>query len=174
MHGGYRGFGRFQKYTEGQIKALENILRKWKSKYPNIPQKLTYDNFKDLFPKTNKTSDNALAKFPGLYTHNSYRTDKLDIFPQKELLEMLMGLDGESTTTTTSSSTFTYYPQFAKVTEEVNNKEVKVTIEYDDGTNIGTAVGEAVASSRDYRKIAIAKSSATLKAKGYLANIFNN
>ena len=87
---------------------------------------------------------------------------------------MLMGLDGESTTTTTSSSTFTYYSQFAKVTEEVNNKEVKVTIKYDDGTNIGTAVGEAVASSRDYRKIAIAKSSATLKAKGYLANIFNN
>ena len=175
MHGGYRGFSSFQKYTKGQIKSLKNILRGWKSKYPQIPQKLTYDNFRDLFPETNETSKKALAKEKGLYTHNSYRTDKLDIFPQKELLEMLMGLDGESTTTTSSSSsTFKFYSQFAKVTEEVNNKEVKVTIEYDDGTNIGTAVGEAVASSRDYRKIAIAKSSATLKAKGYLANLFNN
>ena len=60
------------------------------------------------------------------------------------------------------------------MTEEVNDKEVKVTIEYDDGTNIGTAVGEAVASSRDYRKIDLAEAEATLKAKGELANIFNN
>jgi N-acetyl-anhydromuramyl-L-alanine amidase AmpD len=178
--GGYRGYVRFQKYTDGQIKSLETILRGWKNSYPSIPLKLTPENYKEMFPNTKTNgeydiSKNASGQVPGLYTHNSYRPDKVDIFPQKELLEMLMGLDGESTTTTSSStSTFTYYPQFAKVTEEVNGKEVKVTIEYDDGKNIGTAVGRATSRSTSRSNINIAKSSASLQAKGDLANQFNS
>ena len=178
--GGYRGYVRFQKYTDGQIKSLETILRGWKNSYPSIPLKLTPENYKEMFPNTKTNgeydiSKNASGQVPGLYTHNSYRPDKVDIFPQKELLEMLMGLDGESTTTTSpSTSTFTYYPQFAKVTEEVNGKEVKVTIEYDDGKNIGTAVGRATSRSTSRKNIDIAKSSASLQAKGDLANQFNS
>jgi hypothetical protein len=178
--GGYRGYVRFQKYTDGQIKSLETILRGWKNSYPSIPLKLTPENYKEMFPNTKTNgeydiSKNASGQVPGLYTHNSYRPDKVDIFPQKELLEMLMGLDGESTTTTSSStSTFTYYPQFAKVTEEVNGKEVKVTIEYDDGKNIGTAVGRATSRSTSRSNINTAKSSASLQAKGDLANQFNS
>ena len=178
--GGYRGYVRFQKYTDGQIKSLETILRGWKNSYPSIPLKLTPENYKEMFPNTKTNgeydiSKNASGQVPGLYTHNSYRPDKVDIFPQKELLEMLMGLDGESTTTTSSSSsTFKFYSQFAKVTEEVNGKEVKVTIEYDDGKNIGTAVGRATSRSTSRSNINIAKSSASLQAKGDLANQFNS
>ena len=180
--GGYRGYVRFQKYTDGQIKSLETILRGWKNSYPSIPLKLTPENYKEMFPNTKTNgeydiSKNASGQVPGLYTHNSYRPDKVDIFPQKELLEMLMGLDGESTTTTSSSSsssTFTYYSKFAKVTEEVNGREVKVTIEYDDGKNIGTAVGRATSRSTSRKNIDIAKSSASLQAKGDLANQFNS
>jgi inosine/xanthosine triphosphate pyrophosphatase family protein len=32
----------------------------------------------------------AMDGQPGIYTHCSYRTDKSDILPQKEILEMLM------------------------------------------------------------------------------------
>ena len=176
--GGYRGYVRFQKYTDGQIKSLEKILRGWKNSYPSIPLKLTPESYKEMFPNTKTNgeydiSKNASGQVPGLYTHNSYRPDKVDIFPQKELLEMLMGLDGESTTTT-STSPFTYYPQFASTYFEVNGKEVTIEIEYDDGKFQGTGIGISTAISTTRKNIDIAKSSASLQAKGDLANQFNS
>jgi hypothetical protein len=35
----------------------------------------------------------ALTGQPGVYTHNSVRYDKADIFPQPELIEMWKGLN---------------------------------------------------------------------------------
>ena len=176
--GGYRGYVKFQKYTDDQIKSLEKILRGWKNSYPSIPLKLTPESYKEMFPNTKtkgeyNISKNASGQVPGLYTHNSYRPDKVDIFPQKELLEMLMGLDGESTTTT-SSSTFKFYSQFASTYFEVNGKEVTIEIEYDDGKFQGTGIGISTASSTSTKNIDIAKSSARLKAIGELENQFKN
>ena len=176
--GGYRGYVKFQKYTDDQIKSLEKILRGWKNSYPSIPLKLTPESYKEMFPNTKTNgeydiSKNASGQVPGLYTHNSYRPDKVDIFPQKELLEMLMGLDGESTTTT-SSSTFKFYSQFASTYFEVNGKEVTIEIEYDDGKFQGTGIGISTASSTSRKDIDIAKSSARLKAIGELENQFKN
>ena len=176
--GGYRGYVKFQKYTDDQIKSLEKILRGWKNSYPSIPLKLTPESYKEMFPNTKtkgeyNISKNASGQVPGLYTHNSYRPDKVDIFPQKELLEMLMGLDGESTTTT-SSSTFKFYSQFASTYFEVNGKEVTIEIEYDDGKFQGTGIGISTASSTSRKDIDIAKSSARLKAIGELENQFKN
>ena len=50
-----------------------------------------------IFPNTTneyvgnyfQTSDAALRGVPGIYTHNSYRTDKIDAIPQRELLLLL-------------------------------------------------------------------------------------
>jgi len=56
-----------------------------------IPVYLNKDNYKSLFPPKNKKDfGGAMDGKPGIYTHNSYRTDKLDVLPQKEVLQMLM------------------------------------------------------------------------------------
>ena len=174
MHGGYKGYGRFQKYTPSQIQSLKTILEGWKSKY-NIPIKLTYDNFRDLFPTKGTTSKNALGEITGLYTHNSYRTDKVDIFPQKELLEMLMGLDGGTTTTTTSSrSQFVLQNKFLTEKIVVNNRTVSAYITYDDGKRIENAAGQVDARSSSSRDISIAKAKAILEAKDELIRKLNS
>ena len=182
--GGYRGYARFQKYTDDQIKSLEKILRGWKNSYPSIPLKLTPESYKEMFPNTKTNgeydiSKNASGQVPGLYTHNSYRPDKVDIFPQKELLEMLMGLDGESTTTTSSSSSnFTFLAQYTTKSENIEGDLVTVTINYNDGTNIGTGVGIVSISGTDARtasdKKRKARQLADSQALTELRNQFNN
>jgi hypothetical protein len=82
----YRGFQYFQKYTDGQIKALETLFIQWKQKYPDINWTFNYD---EMFPPSNKTSSLAESGTSGVYSHNSVRTDKIDIFPQKEMVDML-------------------------------------------------------------------------------------
>jgi len=135
-----------------------------------------------MFPNTKTNgeydiSKNASGQVPGLYTHNSYRPDKVDIFPQKELLEMLMGLDGESTTTT-SSSNFTFLAQYTTKSENIEGDLITVTINYNDGTNIGTGVGIVSISGTDARtasdKKRIARQLADSQARQELINIFNS
>ena len=86
MTEGYRGYNYFQSYTLDQLKALWVVLSKWKNK---IDLSVQYRNFNDVFPPSTKTSFTAFQGTPGIYTHNSYRRDKIDVMPQKELLEML-------------------------------------------------------------------------------------
>ena len=54
------------------------------SKY-GIPYTFNYDELFTL----NKV---PLTGKPGIYTHNSVRTDKFDVFPQKELIDMLKSI----------------------------------------------------------------------------------
>ena len=88
MTEGYRGKNYFQSYTVAQLKELNSILKNWNSTY-NINIKVDRYNFNDVFTGSNKLSNKAISMHAGIYTHNSYRTDKIDVFPQKELLEML-------------------------------------------------------------------------------------
>lgn len=79
----HRGFKYYHNYTDAQIISLEKILRYWGSKY-NIP--LTYnDDIWDICPR-------ALRGEAGIYTHNSVRYDKVDIYPHPKLIEMLKSL----------------------------------------------------------------------------------
>jgi len=80
----YRGFKYFQKYTPKQIDAVEKLLRYWNKIY-NIP--LTYKE-KEMW----ELSKDAHNKVPGVYTHNSYRLDKSDIFPDPAMINMLKSL----------------------------------------------------------------------------------
>ena len=80
---------RFQKYTPEQISTVKSLIIDLKTKF-NIPVYLNKTNYKELFPKANRKSNMAMEGQPGIYTHCSYRTDKSDILPQKEILEMLM------------------------------------------------------------------------------------
>lgn len=77
----YRGFKGFEKYTEKQIESLKFLL-KYLNKEHGIP--FTVPTF-DI-------EDNALKGKPGIYSHTSYRTDKSDCYPDKDLIELLNSL----------------------------------------------------------------------------------
>ena len=83
----YKGYKYFEKYSDAQINVVKGKLQELMSKY-SIPFKYDYD---ELFG-TGTVSIAALSGKKGVYTHNSVRTDKSDVFPQKELIEMLKSI----------------------------------------------------------------------------------
>ena len=85
----YKGYDWYQKYTNFSIEATRNVCLNWMSKH-NIKFHYDYDC---LFPNsTPKCFPDPGSSGNGIYTHNSVRTDKSDIFPQKEMVEMLKGI----------------------------------------------------------------------------------
>ena len=83
----YKGYRYFEKYSNAQINVVKGKLQELMGKY-NIPFKYNYD---ELFKEGN-LSTAALSGEKGIYTHNSVRTNKSDVFPQKELIEMLKSI----------------------------------------------------------------------------------
>lgn len=79
----FKGYKFFHAYTDGQIQAVKELLQLWNQRF-NIP--LTYNP--DIFD----ISVRALRGEPGVYTHNSVRTDKVDISPQPKMIAMLESL----------------------------------------------------------------------------------
>lgn len=79
----YKGHKYYHRYTDAQIESVKNLLLYWNEVY-NIP--LTYDErMWDVW-------EDAYKNVPGVYTHNSVRPDKSDVFPQPELIAMLKSL----------------------------------------------------------------------------------
>lgn len=79
----FKGYKHYHSYTPAQIEAVKELLQLWKTRY-NIP--LTYNE--DIWQVTKR----ALRGEPGVFTHNSVRADKVDVFPQPELIAMLKTL----------------------------------------------------------------------------------
>ena len=79
----HRGYKYYHNYTDAQIQSVKELLITWKEKY-NIP--LTYNE--DIFGITKR----ALEGKPGVYTHNSVRPDKVDVYPHPKLVTMLKSL----------------------------------------------------------------------------------
>jgi N-acetyl-anhydromuramyl-L-alanine amidase AmpD len=80
----FRGFTFFHAYTDAQIVALRDLLIYLCDKF-NIPK--TYNE--DMWD----ISKNALSGTPGIWTHVSYRKDKVDVSPQPKLIAMLKTLE---------------------------------------------------------------------------------
>ena len=83
----YKGYKYFEKYSNAQINVVKGKLQELMNKY-SIPFKYDYD----VLFGTGTVSRAALSGEKGVYTHNSIRTDKSDVFPQKELIEMLKSI----------------------------------------------------------------------------------
>lgn len=79
----HRGYKYYHAYTDAQIVAVKELLILWRDKY-NIPIGYNPDIF-DICPR-------ALRAEKGVFTHNSVRTDKVDISPQPKMIEMLKSL----------------------------------------------------------------------------------
>ena len=80
---GYRGYKYFARYSDKQIASLRRLLIYWCNRY-DIPT--DYD--KDIWD----VNVRALSGEKGIFTHTSFRDDKSDLHPQKELIEMLKNL----------------------------------------------------------------------------------
>jgi N-acetyl-anhydromuramyl-L-alanine amidase AmpD len=80
---GFKGFYGFEKYTDAQIDAVKKLLIFWNEKY-GIP--LDYNE--GMWAISNV----ALSGKAGVWTHVSFREDKSDCHPQKELIDMLKSL----------------------------------------------------------------------------------
>ena len=81
---GFKGNKYYHRYTDAQIIAVEKLLRYWNQVY-GIPLDYREQDMWDL-------SLNAHKKVSGVYTHNSFRSDKSDIHPQPEMITMLKSL----------------------------------------------------------------------------------
>ena len=79
----YKGFKLWHKYTDEQINSVKDLLLLWGEKY-GID--LTYNE--DIWGVTKR----ALKGEEGVYTHNSVRPDKADVYPCPRLIEMLKSL----------------------------------------------------------------------------------
>lgn len=80
----FKGFKYFHNYTDAQIESTKQLLMYWKRIW-EIPITYKGDQIFDLY-------DRALAGEPGVYTHNSVRRDKVDIYPHPKMIQMLKSL----------------------------------------------------------------------------------
>lgn len=77
----YRGHQFWQGYSEAQIQSVCELLELWKQRYGI--------DIKYLPEQMWEVNQKALQGHNGLYTHNSVRPDKADIFPDPNLIKEL-------------------------------------------------------------------------------------
>lgn len=79
----FKGYQYWQHYTIPQIDSIVQLLKLWNTRY-GIP--LTYND--DIWDVTSR----AFKGEAGVYTHNSVRRDKADVYPHPLLIEALKSL----------------------------------------------------------------------------------
>ena len=79
----FKGHVLWYKYTDEQIESLRQLVDYLCETY-NIPREYRSEIF-DI-------DKNAFNDIPGIYTHNSVRKDKSDIYPCPRMIEMLKNL----------------------------------------------------------------------------------
>ena len=79
----FKGQKYFQSYTDEQINAVCELLKLWETKY-----KIDISYKDDIWDVTKR----ALSGENGVFTHNSVRSDKSDVFPCPRLIEALKSL----------------------------------------------------------------------------------
>jgi N-acetyl-anhydromuramyl-L-alanine amidase AmpD len=73
----------FHNYTDAQIESVRQLLVLWNQRY-GIPLKYN----EDIWTVTQR----ALRGEAGVFTHNSVRADKIDIYPHPKIIQMLKSL----------------------------------------------------------------------------------
>lgn len=76
----YKNHRFFHNYTDAQIESVRQLLVLWKSRYG-----INVNYNEDIWDICSR----ALRGEPGVYTHNSVRRDKIDIYPHPKIIQML-------------------------------------------------------------------------------------
>jgi N-acetyl-anhydromuramyl-L-alanine amidase AmpD len=79
----FKGYKYFHDYTDAQIASVKELLLLW-NKTRGIP----LDYKEDIWNITPR----AFKGESGIFTHNSVRKDKVDVYPNPKLIEMLKSL----------------------------------------------------------------------------------
>jgi N-acetyl-anhydromuramyl-L-alanine amidase AmpD len=87
----FRGYQYWHKYTDEQIESLEHVLRMLSKKYSidlskGLSERLLKMSPADAFEYS---KDATAGKITGVLSHTNVRKDKTDVFPQKNLVDML-------------------------------------------------------------------------------------
>jgi hypothetical protein len=80
----FKGFKFFHNYTDAQIESVRQLLVYWNGIW-EIPIEYKGDQIFNLDIR-------ALSGESGVYTHNSVRRDKVDIYPHPKMIQMLKSL----------------------------------------------------------------------------------
>ena len=81
----YKGFVHYERYTNAQLASLKLLLQDLAVKYNiNIRRQIDFNWF--------NIQNDALEGKPGIWTHTNVRSDKFDLSPQPELIEMINSL----------------------------------------------------------------------------------
>lgn len=83
----FRGYQFYERYTDEQIESVRLTMLEMVEKGFVIKDALNYGS--DIWD----VSLRALSGHPGIFSHVSYRSDKSDAHPQKQLIEMLEGIN---------------------------------------------------------------------------------
>jgi N-acetyl-anhydromuramyl-L-alanine amidase AmpD len=79
----FKGYKYYHNYTDAQIESTRQLLKLWESRY-GINIKYNEDIW-DLCKR-------AISGENGVFTHNSVRKDKSDVYPHPKLISMLKSL----------------------------------------------------------------------------------
>lgn len=83
-------------YLPAQLDSCKKVIQQWSIRWGIPVSWKGKSSFDDLFPGWDTgaiiTTDKPKNKVPGLYTHSSCRTGKLDVMPTKLMVEMLKSL----------------------------------------------------------------------------------
>jgi hypothetical protein len=83
----FRGYTYYHAYTDKQIASVKELILYLKSKFSTIPLKspLVDVNGYELYELAKKG-------YPGIYSHSNVRSDKFDLSPQPNMIEMLKSI----------------------------------------------------------------------------------
>lgn len=87
----FRNYTYFQEYTEKQLISLRTELLALSYQFNIDLHQGMYKLLKNN-GKAFESQSSAIANKPGLWTHVNYRRDKLDCFPQPELIDLILSL----------------------------------------------------------------------------------
>lgn len=79
----FRGSMYYERYTDREIESLWRLIRYWCQRY---------GIHNDYNPNMWDVNADAVSGSPGIWAHVSYRSDKSDMHPQPELIQMLKAL----------------------------------------------------------------------------------
>ena len=88
----FRGFQYYQKYTDKQLQSLKALLLDIASRHKKIDLKAGIHQFVSMNDNMFDYNAAAAKGTPGVWSHSNVRTDKFDMYPHPQLIELLKTL----------------------------------------------------------------------------------
>ncbi len=88
----FRGFQYYQKYTSNQLISLKALMVDIANRHKKIDLKAGLHQFVNMNENMFDFNASAAKGTPGVWSHSNVRTDKFDMFPHPQLIELLKNI----------------------------------------------------------------------------------